>query len=67
MCAYGQMAFFGASQFPIIDLEKQVQEADFAVLVLGTDDVVESRNEKFDAPRDNVIFEFRTIYGRVVT
>ena len=54
---------FGASQFPIIDLEKQVQEADFAVLVLGTDDVVESRNEKFDAPRDNVIFELGLFMG----
>ena len=37
---------FNASQFTITELEKQVQESDFAVLVLGADDVVESRNEK---------------------
>ena len=37
---------FSPSRFPIAELEKQVQEADFAVLVLGTDDIVESRNEK---------------------
>ena len=54
---------FGASQFVITELEKQVQEADFAVLVLGADDVVESRNEKSDAPRDNVIFELGLFMG----
>ena len=41
----------------ITELQKQIQEVDFAVLVLGADDIVESRNEKSDAPRDNVIFE----------
>ena len=54
---------FDASQFTITELEKQVQEADFAVLVLGADDVVESRNEKSDAPRDNVIFELGLFMG----
>ena len=54
---------FGASQFPIIDLEKQVQEADFAVLVLGPDDKVVSRNEKSDAPRDNIVFELGLFMG----
>ena len=54
---------FGASQFPIIDLEKQVQEADFAALVLGRDDEVISRNQKSDAPRDNVIFELGLFMG----
>ena len=54
---------FGASQFILTELEKQVQESDFAVLVLGADDVVESRNEKSDAPRDNVIFELGLFMG----
>lgn len=54
---------FGASQFPITELEKQVQEADFAMLVLGPDDEVVSRNEKSDAPRDNVIFELGLFMG----
>ena len=54
---------FGASQFPIIELEKQVREADFAVLVLGPDDEVLSRDEKSDAPRDNVIFELGLFMG----
>ena len=54
---------FGASQFPLIELEKQIQEADFAILVLGPDDEVVSRNEKFTAPRDNVIFELGLFMG----
>ena len=54
---------FGASQFLIIELEKQIQEADFALLVLGPDDEVLSRNEKSAAPRDNVIFELGLFMG----
>ena len=54
---------FGPSRFPIVDLERQVQEADFAVLVLGADDIVESRNEKSYVPRDNVILELGLFIG----
>ena len=54
---------FGASQFPLIELERQIQESDFAVLVLGPDDEVVSRNKKSDAPRDNVIFELGLFMG----
>ena len=54
---------FGASQFPLIELERQIQEADFAVLVLGPDDEVVSRKKKSDAPRDNVIFELGLFMG----
>ncbi len=54
---------FGPSRFPIAELEKQIQEADFAVLVLGADDEVISRNDKSDAPRDNVIFELGLFMG----
>ena len=54
---------FGASQFPLIALEKQIQEADFAILVLGPDDEVLSRSEQSAAPRDNVIFELGLFMG----
>lgn len=54
---------FGPSRFPIAELEKMIQQADFAVLVLGPDDKVESRNVKSDAPRDNVIFELGLFMG----
>ena len=54
---------FGASHFPIEDLERQISTSDFAALVLTSDDVVISRNRKSDAPRDNVIFELGLFMG----
>jgi CRP/FNR family cyclic AMP-dependent transcriptional regulator len=54
---------FGASRFPIEDLEDQVLSSDFAVLVLGPDDKVFIRGEKAYAPRDNVIFELGLFMG----
>lgn len=54
---------FGASNFPIEDLENQVSFSDFAVLVLSPDDKIVSRNKDIDAPRDNVIFELGLFMG----
>ncbi len=54
---------FGASRFPIEDLEDQVISSDFAVLVIGPDDKVHSRGQEFEAPRDNVIFELGLFMG----
>ncbi|MGE3595800.1 MAG: TIR domain-containing protein [Dehalococcoidia bacterium] len=54
---------FGPSHFPIEDLEEQLDRADFAVLVLGPDDRVDSRGTTHDAPRDNVIFELGLFMG----
>jgi CRP/FNR family cyclic AMP-dependent transcriptional regulator len=54
---------FGASSFPIDDLEAQIGIADFAVLVAGPDDQVNSRGNQSDAPRDNLIFELGLFMG----
>ena len=54
---------FGASSFPVDDLEAQIRIADFAVLVAGPDDQVTSRGNQSDAPRDNVIFELGLFMG----
>jgi predicted nucleotide-binding protein len=54
---------FGASSFPIDDLEAQIRIADFAVLVAGPDDQVISRGSTSDTPRDNVIFELGLFMG----
>lgn len=56
---------FGASHFPIEDLEVQVRIADFAVLVAAADDLVTSRCTDSDAPRDNVIFELGLFMGQL--
>lgn len=54
---------FGASSFPIDDLEAQVKTADFAILVGAADDRVTSRGVAADAPRDNVVFELGLFMG----
>jgi CRP/FNR family transcriptional regulator, cyclic AMP receptor protein len=54
---------FGASRFPIEDLEAQIRAADFALLVAGGDDEVRSRGTVSSAPRDNVIFELGLFMG----
>lgn len=54
---------FGASRFPLEDLEAQVVLADFAVLVATPDDIVSSRGATNTAPRDNVVFELGLFMG----
>ncbi len=54
---------FGASHFPIESLETQLTESDFALLVLGPDDRVESRGREADAPRDNTVLELGLFIG----
>lgn len=54
---------FGASHFPIEDLERELQGSDFAVLFAGADDRVISRCIDTEAPRDNVVFELGLFMG----
>ena len=56
---------FGPSRFPMEDLERQLGEADFAVLVTAADDRVSSRGKNRYAPRDNVIFELGLFMGAI--
>ena len=48
---------FRPSATSIENLEREMADADFAILVVAADDVVESRGASLDAPRDNVIWE----------
>jgi len=48
---------FRPSATSIENLEREMAGADFAILVLAADDVVETRGTAHDAPRDNVIWE----------
>lgn len=54
---------FGASSFPLEDLEREINRADFATLVGGPDDRTTSRGWTSDAPRDNVVFEIGLFMG----
>lgn len=54
---------FTASSTSIEALEAAVAKIDFAVLVLGAEDTVYSRDEKSVASRDNVVFELGLFMG----
>jgi len=46
-------------------LLKEVDHADFAAFIFGPDDKITSRNKKYYAPRDNVVFELGLFMGRL--
>jgi CRP/FNR family transcriptional regulator, cyclic AMP receptor protein len=54
---------FGPSKYFLEPLQEQVKKSDFAVLVIGPDDKVISRDKESDAPRDNVVFELGLFIG----
>lgn len=56
---------FGPSSITIDSLMNTVNEADFAAFVFSPDDEIISRDTKYNAPRDNVIFELGLFMGRL--
>ena len=54
---------FGSSYLG--SLIKELDKADFAILVLTEDDITISRNEEAGSPRDNVIFELGLFIGKL--
>jgi len=57
-------AFDLGSSF-IESLRKQTYGADFAVLIMTPDDIVESRGKESFSPRDNLVFELGLFSGRI--
>lgn len=56
---------FRVANYPIEDLERELEVADFAVAIAQPDDLVQARKEQRGAPRDNVIFEVGFFMGRL--
>lgn len=56
---------FRIANYPIEDLERELEVADFAVAIAQPDDLVNVRKRKRSAPRDNVIFELGFFMGRL--
>jgi hypothetical protein len=56
---------FGLSRSTLDSLLRKSNDADFAVLVLTGEDIVISRNESHQTPRDNVIFELGLFMGAI--
>lgn len=54
---------FQCSRATIEDLMTAANQSDFAVLILGADDVTTSRGKRRAAPRDNTIFELGLFMG----
>ena len=54
---------FRVSNFALESLEEALSSSDFAALVLSPDDVVTSRDETLEAPRDNIVFELGLFMG----
>lgn len=56
---------FGPSGVPIDSLINAVNESDFAVFVFSPDDRVTSRDNEYNAPRDNTVFELGLFMGKL--
>ena len=56
-------SFFRVSSTTIESLLEKFKKFDFAVLVLGKEDLVTSRSKRKPAPRDNVVFELGLAMG----
>ena len=54
---------FQCSRATIEDLMAATNQSDFAVLILGADDVTTSKGKRKPAPRDNTIFELGLFMG----
>lgn len=54
---------FGLSQGPLESLVLAIEKFDFAILLLTPDDMVMSRDETRQSPRDNVLFELGLFVG----
>lgn len=60
---WSKPGLFSPGGVTIDELLREVRDADFAVFVFGPDDLIASRGEEYQAPRDNVIFELGLFMG----
>ena len=56
---------FNPSETTIVDLERQTNSCDFALLLFTPDDKVITRGKTKDNPRDNIIFELGLFMGAI--
>ena len=56
---------FGLGSGMLESLMNALDQFDFAIMVLSPDDLIETRNERYASPRDNVIFELGLFMGRL--
>lgn len=64
-CVVWSQGVFGLSEGTLESLVRALGEYDFAVLVLTPDDLVTSRDQSQQAPRDNVLLELGMFIGAI--
>ena len=60
-----KQGIFHPTRQTLVDLVAAMQSTDFAVFVFNADDVLMMRGKKFEATRDNVIFELGLFIGHL--
>lgn len=56
---------FKAANYPLEDLEREIDNSDFAIAIAHADDLTASRGQDWPSPRDNVVFELGLFMGRL--
>lgn len=56
---------FRASNYTLDELEKELDDSDFAIAVAHSDDVIITRGDEWPTIRDNVVFELGLFMGRL--
>lgn len=56
---------FKVTNYTLQSLEDQIDQSDFAIAIAHSDDLVESRENQWPQPRDNVVFELGLFMGRL--
>lgn len=60
-----QHGVFKASNYTLDDLERQLDDSDFAIAIAHGDDIVITRDQEWPTVRDNVMFELGLFMGRL--
>jgi predicted transcriptional regulator YheO len=64
-CTVWKQGIFTLSENALYSLVGSLDRFDFAILVLTGEDFLESRGSKYQAPRDNIIFELGLFTARI--
>ncbi len=64
-CQIWSQGLFGLSEGTLETLVKSLTQFDFAILALTNDDLVHSRGQEYNSPRDNVLFELGLFIGGI--
>lgn len=53
------------NRYTFTEIQRKIKESDFCIFLFTSDDIVESRSTRYEAPRDNVILELGLAVGLI--